>query len=212
MTLKVWVAAGALAVGALAYANVSGRHAQRNADVRQYADSIAKLSTWKADSVKFAFQIRFDSAAGVTDSIRRSVAKVVAVAAHQTNAAIAAGNSAVADAKRLLADTAATVAQLRGALVTDDAVIDSLGVAFGKERDAERLARVADSTAHANETRLLRMGFTTTIAAKDSAARAVGLAFSADLKAASSSSFRKGGIVGAGVALAVVALFKFAIK
>ncbi len=196
MNAKLGGFLGIVLMGALVYANIAGRHAQRDTDRSHLADSVAKVAEWKANAVKVAALFSMDSAAKVTDSVRRSVDAKLNIATRNTNAVRQKADSAVQDARRALADSGSTNAVLRANLEATVQSLDSLNAAIGRERLAGTAALRARDSSFAHERLAAAAGFKATIDAKDAAARAVGLAFSADLKRAEGHGLRVGRLEG----------------
>ncbi len=179
MSPKGWLIVIILALASSVGLYISGKHAGRDQEQAKTASIIAATANHVADSIALVYAQRFDSAKNATARTIAQKDAAVNVAARQTNQATAAANDAVVKAEALLADSAATLAQLRGALQADNAVIDSMGIAFEAERETSRQARAARDSVHAQEIALLRGGFDATLKAKAEAAVAVGKAFAA---------------------------------
>lgn len=212
MNWKLGAFLGVVFLGALAYARHSGVQSAELRLARQYADSVAARGSRIADSVKLSFVRSFDSSAKVTDSVKRAAEIAVNRAARQTNQALEVGKSAVQAAERLLADSSATIGQLRGALQADNKAIDSLSLTITAERQATNDARIARDSSHAREVRLLRGGFDATVAAKDSALAAFRKAMVADLALARGAGLRKGRVEGTVVGALIVGGLVYLVK
>lgn len=212
MTLKSGGILAGVALALLLGVYFSGKSAGREAEQANTAQIVAARANHVADSVKASLLAQFDSAAKATAKRIADADAKTNAAARQTNQALAAGNKASEDAHKLLADSSATIGQLRGSLATTAQLLDSLGVVIQVERQANNEARQARDSSHAQEIRLLRGGFTVAIDAKDEAARAVGKSFAASLRQAESHGVRVGLVRGGVGATALLALLVYALN
>jgi len=196
----------------LGYAHHTGASSQRDKDDRERAAALRAVAQHQADSITLVFQQRFDSSAKASAATIKQKDAAVNQATRQTNATLDQASTARLAAERLLSDSSANIGQLRGALQSADGVIDSLTANIQTERQAATEARLARDSTNARQVALLQRGFTQTLAARDSAAKAVGLAFAADLRDARGTGLRVGRIEGVTAGALLVGALVYLVK
>lgn len=149
----------ALLAGGVTWFASAERAAGADAVRRVYADSVAAQLRRTADSVRTMAEAQADSGHRA-DSLRVATRDhALAQQQRQTNVALEASQSALANALKVLADTAATTTTLRNALQQDDAAIDSLTAAVASERLASTAARKTRDSTYEAQTQQLRANF-----------------------------------------------------
>lgn len=214
MTAKpaLWLLAALALVGALWYSHHAGTVTQRLADQGQLADSVAKTALHYQDSLRVALNAHDNTTSRHTADVLKASQATVNASVKQTNAALATAGVVEDSARKVVANAAATVAELRASLgeTLDALVADS--IAFAAERAADVKARKDAADAFTAQIADLKQERATFALAASKSLEAVKRANLADIAVASNGALRKGRLEGAGGAVLLAAVVVAIVK